>query len=383
MSTMSNLSDARLAANRANALKSTGPRSPDGKAVSSLNGLIHGLRASIVVLPGENADDFEVIRTDLIDEFQPQTPTEQRLIDTMAASHWAVDRARKQEIAVLTRKWEDAAEQFDYDQTQPYRPIFVPHVPAATDTPEKRALLIAKWRSIREDVVDFHWDGNAIDEAFSILGLNPGDLVTGDSPLVEELTLAWTSLFFTCGDLPNRHRVGDAIYRASSKRGIALEEEISRLMPKVPTAEAGQARILQMIDEQIAKLETTVDPAREDPKYSPEYLAAREAACTLAMFDGSREGALRLRYITAHENTYSRALRNLLAVRKARLKECVAPAPALPTEPKPMAPPEPSPPTEPKPEESAQVEKRLVRLDESPVLAPARPINPPHPHSRT
>ena len=39
------VSERKLAANRRNALKSTGPRTEAGKRVSSLNGLKHGLRS--------------------------------------------------------------------------------------------------------------------------------------------------------------------------------------------------------------------------------------------------------------------------------------------------------------------------------------------------
>src|SRR4051794_41144010 len=52
------ISPARLAANRANASRSTGPRSPEGKAVSKLNGLVHGMRAESHVLPGEDAGEL-------------------------------------------------------------------------------------------------------------------------------------------------------------------------------------------------------------------------------------------------------------------------------------------------------------------------------------
>ena len=49
----------RLTANRRNALKSTGPKTEEGKARASLNALKHGLRASSLALPHlENAEDW-------------------------------------------------------------------------------------------------------------------------------------------------------------------------------------------------------------------------------------------------------------------------------------------------------------------------------------
>ncbi|MFI5381076.1 MAG: hypothetical protein ACHRHE_17400, partial [Tepidisphaerales bacterium] len=47
-------SAARTAANRRNALKSTGPRTPEGKAKSALNALKHGLTAQSPLLPTED-----------------------------------------------------------------------------------------------------------------------------------------------------------------------------------------------------------------------------------------------------------------------------------------------------------------------------------------
>src|SRR4051812_1485794 len=47
------VSAAKVAANRANAAKSTGPRTEAGRAASRVNAVKHGLRAEMVVLPGE------------------------------------------------------------------------------------------------------------------------------------------------------------------------------------------------------------------------------------------------------------------------------------------------------------------------------------------
>ena len=53
------ISPARLAANRANSRRSTGPRTPQGKSVSKMNGLVHGMRAESDILPGEDPAELD------------------------------------------------------------------------------------------------------------------------------------------------------------------------------------------------------------------------------------------------------------------------------------------------------------------------------------
>ena len=48
------LTEAKIEANQANAQLSTGPRTEQGKAISSFNSLRHGLTAMTVLLPGED-----------------------------------------------------------------------------------------------------------------------------------------------------------------------------------------------------------------------------------------------------------------------------------------------------------------------------------------
>ncbi len=49
---------AKVGANRKNSLKSTGPKSPEGKATSGKNALRHGLLSREVVPPGEYEKAF-------------------------------------------------------------------------------------------------------------------------------------------------------------------------------------------------------------------------------------------------------------------------------------------------------------------------------------
>ena len=52
-------SEKKAEANRRNALKSTGPRTPEGKAAVRLNALKHGLLSQAVLLPGEDEEALE------------------------------------------------------------------------------------------------------------------------------------------------------------------------------------------------------------------------------------------------------------------------------------------------------------------------------------
>jgi len=88
-------------ANRRNALKSTGPRTPEGKAAVSMNALRHGLRARTVVLPGENREEFTQLCDDLEVEWHPQSRTEQFYVEQMAVSQWKLTRMEVGEVAIF------------------------------------------------------------------------------------------------------------------------------------------------------------------------------------------------------------------------------------------------------------------------------------------
>jgi hypothetical protein len=59
-------SAAQVLANRSNAQKSTGPRTPEGKAVVSQNAVKHGLLAREVVIKGEDSGEFEFYRDQML-----------------------------------------------------------------------------------------------------------------------------------------------------------------------------------------------------------------------------------------------------------------------------------------------------------------------------
>ena len=88
MATMSQIN-----ANRANAKRSTGPRTEEGKAKSSRNHLSHGFNSKTHFLAEEDPEEFFALLNDFIGEYQPATPTEQALVEDMAHNRWVSGRA--------------------------------------------------------------------------------------------------------------------------------------------------------------------------------------------------------------------------------------------------------------------------------------------------
>ena len=88
--------EAQIEANRRNAAKSTGPRTPEGKARVRRNATRHGLCTGIARMAEEGpefTEDFKLLLEDLREEHQPNGPTEDILVYKMAQSVFFTDRA--------------------------------------------------------------------------------------------------------------------------------------------------------------------------------------------------------------------------------------------------------------------------------------------------
>ena len=85
--------EAQINANRLNALKSTGPRTTQGKTVVSQNAVKHGLTAEQDVITSENEADFNLYRRQLLDELSPVSPMESILAERIVTLSWRLKRA--------------------------------------------------------------------------------------------------------------------------------------------------------------------------------------------------------------------------------------------------------------------------------------------------
>ena len=88
--------EAQIAANRANAELSSGPKTEEGKAASSRNHTSHGLSYAngiFFILACESVEAYSLLLANLHHEHRPDTETERMLVDRMAQHHWLRCRA--------------------------------------------------------------------------------------------------------------------------------------------------------------------------------------------------------------------------------------------------------------------------------------------------
>jgi hypothetical protein len=95
-------STAQVLANRENSQKSTGPRTPEGKLITSRNGISHGLTsAGDPVLPHEDRNAFNALLKSYKSDFHPATEHENFLVTEMVGARWRLERAGRIECVML------------------------------------------------------------------------------------------------------------------------------------------------------------------------------------------------------------------------------------------------------------------------------------------
>ena len=118
------ISEAKLIANRANAQKSTGPRTPEGKARVRLNALKHGILASeAVIRAGEGAEEaeaFEALLAALKDDLAPARALEELLVEKLAVIVWRWRRVLRYELGAIRERADEAVAAWRKEQHEAY-----------------------------------------------------------------------------------------------------------------------------------------------------------------------------------------------------------------------------------------------------------------------
>ena len=112
VSTPQPTSEAQIAANRANAQLSSGPKSPAGKATSSLNAIKTGLTGRAILLHSDDVAEYQRHIAAYQDEFKPVGYLESELLQSIADCAWRVRRVSNLEQTFYAKGREEFAELF-------------------------------------------------------------------------------------------------------------------------------------------------------------------------------------------------------------------------------------------------------------------------------
>src|SRR4051794_8313628 len=91
----------QIEANRRNALKSTGPTSPEGKQRSRCNAVRHGLTAETVIGALEDAEDYRAFEAAITADYDAQSAVERELVLRLASLLWRLRRATTMETGLF------------------------------------------------------------------------------------------------------------------------------------------------------------------------------------------------------------------------------------------------------------------------------------------
>src|SRR5215216_5608500 len=91
----------QIEANRRNALKSTGPNTPEGKQRSRCNPIRHGLTAETVIGALEDAEDYKAFEAAVIADYDAQSAVERELVLRLASLLWRIRRATTMETGLF------------------------------------------------------------------------------------------------------------------------------------------------------------------------------------------------------------------------------------------------------------------------------------------
>ena len=107
-----NISEAQLAANRANAQLSVGPKTSAGKAIASLNALKTGLTGRTILLPTDDVAIYQQHIARIFKKYAPTTDDEKAIVQSIADTEWRLLRITPLEEGFYALGRQKLADQF-------------------------------------------------------------------------------------------------------------------------------------------------------------------------------------------------------------------------------------------------------------------------------
>ena len=292
-------SPARRAANLANAQKSTGPKTDEGKARSRANAYKHGLAGEGVVQSPEEDAEVAFRFGELAAELKPDGPVAEMLVHQIASTSLRLERSAEQESRHIGRRRRHAVA--DHDQAMwAEADALIADLndnPAASArrllrTPEGIEAAIATWFGLKADLVSDSprsWTARHGELAVNLTGRRLGDVPVASIKRISNAVF------------------GDFGLLARSE-GAGLDNEERQSWAK--------ARLAAMIDEEVEALQACFENLDHEA-----FELDRIEAPGRALFDPSKEATLARRYEAAAERGMFRSLRDLRQLQKQQAQE--------------------------------------------------------------
>ena len=338
-------SPARIAANRANAQKSTGPKTAEGRARSRANAVKHGLTGAGIALPGEDDAAVRALCAEIQEEWAPAGRTGAELAHDVALLTIRKRRAREAQAAWLRSRVRRAEAEFDKMRAG--------HADRLLDAIE------AHPRSYRRELLAMP---EGVDRLVAALEELVDDLL-GAAPLWSQAHHARLDALFGYrpADLPRSRPTRFSRAVLGDFAAIGADEVAAIPEGHSPHAWAG-GRLVEAIDAEIDRLQAhrlTLDHAG--------IAQDRADAAVGARFDTSREAELARRYELAAARELSRTLRDFP---RAEALDGTEPPAAAGTAPAATGPAESVPDADPHPKADQELAASLGSFGASPAAAP-------------
>ncbi len=314
------ISDKQRAANQANSRMSTGPTTSAGKARSSRNGTVHGLRSQQIILSNEDPGVFDQRRHAFHATYQPGDAIEAKLVDDFVVASWRLDRCLGADTACLDKRVVESFEIFDLDADDHFHALVrnlssdPPHVArqlrgCAAGTAWAVAFLEAAVEAIQQRGF---WYCYERDQVLNIFGLCTEDIFRDG--LAYDIVRAFVGAgWSTGGDIL---RV-QALIRTPAPANMAVWEyrhRVDGLADVTRDADPAESRgkLVAILTSEIERLKKRLILLRD----RDDRVRARTAQ--RASVDTSAEGQTRIRYEAMHRRAYRHALGDLMDYRKSR-----------------------------------------------------------------
>ena len=297
-------SKGRLAANRANALRSTGPRTEAGKARSRANSVKHGMTGAGVVPPDEAAAESVAARAaGLRRAFATEAMA--RRMAVLADRLDRLDRRDRADTAIRVRRASfDAAEQRQAEVDALIERLSVESDVAVRRlqmTPEGCDRLIELWEGLGGELAPGRgWSDPHVGLARALAGRQVGARAGERVDVLADLARGGAR------SLPVDDQLDDPAYRER-------------------VAEGARLALVELVADQIDRVE---ERRAELPGVDAE--TERAEAADLALFDESRRGELFRRYELATERHLFRALAELERLEVSEGPDSLPEAPEVP-----------------------------------------------------